>query len=87
MRILTTPYIDCDLHKALMNVGYEIRRAHHYKNNQWTGDMKEYYAPSVDPNEIIPGMSRDWATEPRYVSGRGGHTYSASFVETFPYYS
>jgi hypothetical protein len=41
-------YEDCDLHRALMNVGYEVIRETYYKDGKYTGKVVDYYAPAID---------------------------------------
>jgi len=47
-RVIQPPYENCDLHTALMNVGYEIHRKNYYISGKSTGKMVDYYAPAVD---------------------------------------
>ena len=84
-RVIREVNENCDLHKALMNTGYEIRRKNYYSNGKYTGKVVDYYAPVYDLNEVTPGCVRDWSSEPRYVRGRGGRIYSAELIETYPY--
>ena len=83
-RVIREVYENCDLHQALMNTGYEIRRKNYYRDGKYTGKVIDYYVPAFDPNEMPPGCVRDWSSEPRYVQGRGGNSYSAESVEMFP---
>ena len=46
--IIREPYENCNLHKALMNVGYEIYRKHYYIAGKYTGKKFYYYAPATD---------------------------------------
>ena len=46
--IIREVYEDCDLHKALMNVGYEIYRKDYYIAGKYTGKKVDYYAPAID---------------------------------------
>jgi len=85
-RVIRTPYEDCDLHRALMNVGYTMYRRNYYgKDGKDTGKVIDYYAPAIKTNEIMPGCVRDWSAEPRYVFGRGGNSYPAELEEMYPY--
>jgi hypothetical protein len=84
-RVIQNPYEDCDLHRVLMNTGYEVRRENYYINGKDTGKFVDYYKPAYDPNKMTPGCVRDWSAEPRYVRGRGGYSYPAEFVAMFPY--
>jgi hypothetical protein len=84
-RVIREPYEDCDLHKALMNTGYEIRGEKYYLNGMYTGEWISYYAPAIEANKYPPGFVRDWSAEPRYIIGRGGNAYPAEFIEMFPY--
>ena len=84
-RIVRPVFEDCDLHRALMNTGYVVYREAYYAHGKYTGRVKDYYAPKVDPNWYPPGCVRDWAAEPRYTVGRGGNTYPSELVEMYPY--
>ena len=84
-RVIREPNEDCDLHQALINTGYEIRRANYYLNGKYTGKVKDFYAPVYDRNEVTPGCVRDRSAEPRYIRGRSGRMYSAEFIDQFPY--
>ena len=84
-RVIREPNENCDLHKALINTGYEIRRKNYDLKGMYTGKVVDYYAPVYDLNEVTPGCVRDWSAEPRYVRGRGRNSYSAEFVEMYPY--
>jgi hypothetical protein len=86
-RVVREPLTNCPLHKALMNVGYEIYRKNYYEKGtgKCTGKVVDYYAPAYDPNKILPGCVRDWSSEPHYVIGRGGNAYPAEFIDMYPY--
>ena len=84
-RVIREVNENCDLHKALMNTGYAIRRKNYYIKGRYTGKVVDYYAPVYNQNEVTLGGVRDWSSEPRYVRGRGGRMYPAEFVEMFPY--
>ena len=47
-RVIQEPYEDCDLHKALMNTGYEVHRKDFCIRGKDTGKVVDYYAPAVD---------------------------------------
>jgi hypothetical protein len=78
-RVIRSPNEDCDLHQALINTGYEVRRENYYLKGKYTGKVKDFYAPVYDPNELIPGCVRDWANEPRYRLGEDGNAYPYSY--------
>jgi len=46
--VMKEVYNDCDLHKALMNVGYAIHRKNYYVDGMYTGKVVDYYAPAID---------------------------------------
>jgi hypothetical protein len=46
--VMREVYEDCDLHKALMNVGYKVYRKNYYENGKYTGKVVDYYAPAID---------------------------------------
>jgi len=47
-RVIQEPYKNCDLHQALMNVGYAIYRKDYYIAGKYTGKVVDYYAPAID---------------------------------------
>jgi hypothetical protein len=47
-RVIQEPYENCDLHQALINVGYEIRRKTYCINGKDTDKVVDYYAPAID---------------------------------------
>jgi len=83
-RVIREVYEDCDLHRALKNTGYTIRRKDYYRNGKYTGKVKDYYAPVVEGKQF-PDWMQDHSAEPRYLRGRGGNMYPAEFVEMYPY--
>ena len=84
-RVIREVNENCDLHQALINTGYEVRRKNYYLKGKYTGKVVYYYAPAVEPNQYPPGFERDWSAEPRYTVGRDGNAYPAEFVEMYPY--
>jgi len=75
---------DCDLHTALMNTGWEMRREAYYENGKYTGRVKDFYAPVVEGKQFF-GFERDYSVAPRYITGRGGIAYPAELIEMYPY--
>jgi hypothetical protein len=47
-RVIREPNENCDLHQALINTGYKIRREHYSHNGMHTGKVIDYYAPAID---------------------------------------
>ena len=47
-RVIQEQYEECDLHKALMNTGYEVHRKDFCIRGKDTGKVVDYYAPAVD---------------------------------------
>ena len=83
-RVIREVYEDCDLHRALINMGYEVRRENFYFNGRYTGKVKDFYVPTKEGKQF-PGCVRDYSAEPRYIVGRGGNAYPAEFLEMYPY--
>ena len=50
-RIVQEIYTDCDLHTALMNTGWRMRREKYYEKAKYTGLVKDYYEPIPDPDQ------------------------------------
>jgi len=83
-RVIREVYADCDLHKALMNTGYVVRREHYYQKGMYTGKVKDFYTPVIESKQF-PDWMRDWSAEPRYLRGRDGNAYPSELVEMYPY--
>ena len=50
-RVIREIYTDCDLHTALMNTGWRMRRENYYEKGKYTGLVKDYYEPVPDPDK------------------------------------